>query len=532
MCRMKEFREGLILSLVTCYMFFLYAPLELFFLNQDEFFFDLYILLPVLLMIFLLTAFLSIAMFGLLRKKNKRVYTIGVLGYFVAFICSYIQGNFLVKSLPILDGNWVVWSDYPLERIKCIIVWCVVIAAVCVVYRRVGEKFLKGVQVISICMGLMLLVTTLTVGITAYRPGKKVILNTTTKDLFTMSAEQNFIILLLDAVDAQSFTEVIESSESYSEIFRDFTAFNNTVGAFPSTRESIPYILSGEWYENQTEFDEYEKQAYENSPLFNNLEDQGYQMCLYETDLTLDEGKGRFDNIVVCERSVSSYSTFARWWVQMVGFKYAPFDLKRFCFVNPAAFNTLKVSPNGEEQFLDDNTVFYEKIDRDEIELTTEKSFKFIHLEGGHVPFQYNEKVEKIENGTYEDNLKACLTLTDAYLNKLRKNGVYDNSILIVMADHGYENCTRSNPILYIKGIQEEHEFKVSDAPVSYEDLQTAYAKLLEGFGSNEIFEYQIGDERARRFLCDTDGGPIYEYVQTGHATDENTLKPTGKVFE
>ena len=100
------------------------------------------------------------------------------------------------------------------------------------------------------------------------------------------------------------------------------------------------------------------------------------------------------------------------------------------------------------------------------------------------------------------------------------------------MADHGYDNCIRSNPILYIKGVGEKHKFQVSDAPISYEDLQGAYSKLLQGKDSKNCFEYQEGDVRKRRFLLDTDGGPIYEYIQSGHAADETTINKTGVVYE
>ena len=215
----------------------------------------------------------------------------------------------------------------------------------------------------------------------------------------------------------------------------------------------------------------------------------------------------------------------------MAGFKYAPFDLKRICFVNPAAFNTLKLSPNGEEQFTENNAVFYGKITDEEIELTQDKCFRFIHIEGGHVPFQYDEDVNIIEDGTYEDNLKACLTITGAYLDKLRESGVYDNSAIIVMADHGYENSMRSNPILYVKGVGEKHELVVSDAPISYEDLQGAYAKLLQGAQKDAVFPYREGDVRERRFIWHSQADFMEEYVQKGHATDMDTLEKTGRTY-
>ena len=533
--KVKSMQEGIVLSIALCFMFFLFAPLELFFLNQNDFFFDIYMLLPVMFIIFLVTASGCIVILMFMNRLSRKAYIIAVGLLFAVFICSYIQGNFLARSLPILDGNWIEWDMYPMERVKCIVMWSVVLVIIFGGgYKKLPEStFLKGIKYVSAYMGLVLLITLVTVGIANGHFEQRTILNTTNKDLFTMSTDKNLIILLLDAVDARTFSDVIKSDEKYVEIFEDFTAYDNTVGAYPSTRESIPYILTGVWYENQECFDEYEKKAYAQSPLFCSLQKQGYNIGIYETDLVLkDEGKEQFENVIVCERSVTSYWDFARWQIQMVGFKYAPYDLKRFCFVNPAAFNTLKVSPNGEDAFSDNNLVFYEKTKQEKIEFAENKCFKFIHIEGGHVPFQYDENVNIVSGGTYEDNLKACLTITETYLEKLKSNGVYDNTAIIVMADHGYDNCIRSNPILYIKGIDEHHDFVVSDIPVSYTDLQEIYEKLLQGAKSDELLPYQEGQKRTRRWLRDIDGGRIDEYVQTGHASNETTLKPTGVIFE
>ena len=66
------------------------------------------------------------------------------------------------------------------------------------------------------------------------------------------------------------------------------------------------------------------------------------------------------------------------------------------------------------------------------------------------------------------------MTVTMAYLNKLREAGVYDNSVIIILSDHGYniegeavkvaqknENETgRQHPILFVKGLNEVMIYK------------------------------------------------------------------------
>ena len=56
----------------------------------------------------------------------------------------------------------------------------------------------------------------------------------------------------------------------------------------------------------------------------------------------------------------------------------------------------------------------------DNIELQENNYFQFVHIEGGHLPYDLNENVDTIENGTYDDKLLATITIIDKYLTKNR----------------------------------------------------------------------------------------------------------------
>lgn len=536
--RLKKIESGIWLSVVTCFMLFLYEPLELLFTNQDEFWFDAYLLVPIMMAVFVSAGLASILGFLFLGRLGDKIYRIGLLVYFAAFICLYVQGNLLTEGLPPLDGETIDWSLYASERMKSVILWVSVAVIVAALFCKVKkEVFLKIVKTGSICMMLMLCVTLFTLALVRQGFEKKPSMSITCDHMFQMSEDENFVILLLDAVDAQVMENMMEERPGYKDIFTDFTFYNNVVAAYPYTKHSIPYILSGKWFENETEFREYEMEAYEQSPFLKTLEESGYRMGVYEAELLLnDGGMGRFENVLPNVRGVGDKWAFARWQIIMAGFKYAPYDLKRFCFVNPNAFNGLKVTPEGKTLFTPSNAEFYDGVLHEEITLTDQKCFKFIHIDGGHVPFRYDENVNEIENGTYEGNLQASMTITRKYLDKLKESGVYDNSVIIVMADHGYdwENIhARQNPVFFVKGIGEKRQFRVSDAPISFADLQEAFKRLLNGAGSDLIFDWRSGDKRERRFLFHEFLNEDYmvEYMQTGQARDENTMYETGNIY-
>ena len=533
---------GIWLSIVTCFMLFLYAPLELLFMNQNEFWFDAYLLAPVMFFVFLGVCIVSILAFAVLRKWNAALYRIGLALYFIAFISLYLQGNFLTGSLPLLDGNTIDWSLYRAEYIQSYVLWIVVAVIVALIYYKTKPAFFENmIRVISICMTLMFCVTLLTLALNNHGFEKKLGLSVTERNMFQMSKDQNFVILLLDAVDARTMNEIFEENPDYQDIFTDFTYFQNTLGVYPATRNSIPYILSGEWYENETEFREYEASAYADSPLVASLENAGWRIGLYEGELLAnDEGKARFENVLPGIRGVSSKLMLIKWEVQLTGFRYAPYCLKPYMFVNLNHLNWIKIPPEGETVFSGSNSAFYDRVLNETIDYTDQKCFRYIHIGGGHPPFTLNEKVEEVapEAGSYEDNVKASLTITREYLNKLKRAGVYDNSAIIVMADHGYSGIIgdyhgQQNPILFVKGMKEQHEFSISDTPVSYVDLQEAYVRLMDGAGSDQIFDSKNGDQRERRFLF-YEGGEedhMVEYLQPGRADDTEAMYETGNVY-
>lgn len=102
---LHEIEEGIWISVATNSMLWIFAPLELLFTNQDEFWFDAYTLISMMVIVFAVISIISIAAFAFLKKINVKIYRLGVVLYFSAFICLYIQGNWLKKGLPVLDGD-------------------------------------------------------------------------------------------------------------------------------------------------------------------------------------------------------------------------------------------------------------------------------------------------------------------------------------------------------------------------------------------------------------------------------------------
>ena len=549
---LKNCQTALVLTFSLGFMLFIYAPLEIYFNNQSSFWYDMYMLVPPMALVTLASiigGFLLIIVFYVTTPKLYHALTIAL---FIVYICTYIQGNFLVSCLPRLDGTPIAWENFDSERLKCIILWISVTTGSLLIIKKAGiSKFLTLSKYIAIFITLMLSFTLITLCFTTEGYKNKSTLCTSDKNLFTYSEDTNFVIFLLDSMDSRNVKLMLNDQNSnheyYNTIFEDFTYYDNMMGGYPFTLFSVPLLLSGQWYEYNMPIDDFFYNTYMNAPLFQTLSKEGYQLDIYYESLTpYTEDYFRFSNVLPSAESSLFHPTFAVLNIKLVGLKYAPFDLKKYCTLDNGDFDSaiflqFRQPIENHKAFTPYNDVFYNNILNAQIETINNKCFKYIHIEGAHNPFQYNKNVERIQNGTYQDNLEACMTIINAYLTKLKENDVYDNSIIIIMADHGFDSSAgddilnsyfyRQNPVFFVKGINEHHPLQISSAPVSFSDLGDAYTKLINASKGDTIFPYQETDMRKRRWLYYDGGEYMTEYYQYRNAWDIDSLKESGITY-
>ena len=546
----RQLLPGVFISLAISFLIFLYAPIDLYCANISEFWFDFSTLLLTAFGMFTVSMLVLLLIYVIALWVHPKVYRIALTGGLALFICTYIQGNYMIDRLPPLDGTSIWWGKYDVLRMDTLMLWGIVltIAIIAAIFLK-KEKFENTIMFISGVMALMLLVTVCSTILTSGALTPKVHMHISVENEFQMSEEENFVIFVLDTADSREFTAMLEDHPEYREIFSDFTYYENMMGNYSCTMNAVAYILSGKWFENQEPLDEYLNDVYLNSPLWEELRNRGYRIDLYEDDIrALDDSVvDNFANVYHTTVSPSSYLELAKEELKLVGFRYAPYDLKRYCETREVYFDELQVSkPDGTTAgtFTENNMDF--KVALDENGVTVDqagKIFKFIHLEGAHAPFIYGENMDYVPGGDYRQNMEASITLAKNYIQALKESGAYDNTAIIVMADHGYNGqgdetdrdvWMRPTPMFLVKGKEEQHDtMQISEAPVSYVDLWEAYMRLMDGEKSDALFDWKEGDTRERRYFrySFSETYHLVEYIQKGHAQNLDTLEPTGREF-
>ena len=540
-----------LLALSMCYMLFIFAPAELYLVNHSDMWFDIYTLGSVMGAVFSAGLILNILILLSAGIFSEKIFKILYSFEFVCLICFYIHGNFFVKSLPSLDGHYIDWNGFGLQKaVSLVIIAVLIIITLAVCIKSSFDSFNKISA--GIC-GALLLLLVVTLFVEIFTAGDrnrllqhKTTVSFTVKNEMLYSKDTNYIILLLDKLDSAELEYFAGLSPEYTDILDGFTYYRDAMGVFPRTKFAIPLILTGERYENKGYFEDYYINALESSPILKEAEKRDFVTGMYETTdnirLGADDGR-RFDNVVDEPLMLTSRKAFAFLIMRLVMFKYAPFILKGAFDAESIDLKSVRDSHCEYELFGWSDKAFYELLRSGEPELTDSRVFKYIHLEGAHSPFDIRGDMSAVADGegSYEDKAEASLTVIEEFVSMLKEAGMYDNSVLIILADHGDQDGDAAvphgthgqNPLLLIKGRNEHHKMKTSLAPVYYMELQKAMIRLMEGRKGDEVFDVKEGDDPERLFYYYgiKDEKNMYEYRQSGRANDDNGFVETGNVY-
>lgn len=398
-------------------------------------------------------------------------------------VCVYLESGPLSHGLPSLNGDWRVYRDLG-RSAKDIAVW-VGVAAVFLGAHRWLKPWLG---VAGGCMALMSAAAVLDVTPEKKADTSNLIVHDfdsveTVIRRVTYSTNRNVLVFILDSLEREQAHEIMEDPEDgpgLRERFRGFTEYTNNVGACEYSLPAVANLMTGRYPETTMDTDFFAS-VYADTSVLKDYLAAGYAVFVgteslgygYTNRKRALQGGARKDQSVWAIHSLGN----SGWGLKMFcRFRWLPFAAKE-----PYA---VAVSQGREAMR---NIAYRERtaypiLMAGDIAPGEKGTFLLLHTAGVHLPLLFNRHGEElpradntdkghIENGIFI--MKQLGNLLDFY----RERGIFDESLIIVLADHGrpYTNeqvfVGNGRPFLWIKPPHCDHPFAASGTP-------TAHAKI------------------------------------------------------
>lgn len=515
-----------------------FAPIEFYFTNYDEFWFTHQ---DALLVSGILAAFCMAVLFlvGLLLAGAGRDLYSCLL--FVIGTLLYIQGNFVNINYGLLDGEAVDWGSYPLYAFVDTAGWCLVIVGIIVLWIRKRDFFHKMQNRISVFLIAVQAVTLLILFITTdFSAFEKSDYYLSDEGIYEVSSKENILLFVLDAFDDVYFQEILnEEPEKYQKVFAGFTHFRNAAAGGAATKIGMPAIITGEHYPGEISYPAYIEQAFDRDGLYSALRERNYDICFYtKSSFIPDKISSLVDNQVSTGYTVSSYTGLAKTYGTLVLYRYMPHILKRFFWLYTGEFDQYQLGSSGQEYAINDAAYLSGLLEKG-LSVNNEKNiFRLVHLNGAHPPYQLNEYAQEVgeEQTSSEQQRKGALYILENYIDKLKELGLYEDATIVIMADHGQKNLLEHGILLVKepgKAEEKREAFIESDFPVSYFDLHAALFDVLGMSQGKPFGELEDTDRKRYFYFNDTNAGKmqVVEYAVDADLNQEDSIHETGVVF-
>lgn len=521
----------------------LFSPIDMLMNNTKSVWFGLgTILLPILIVSIILFGFLFL-LGCFFKPKGQICYSYILIGLAIA---SYIQGNFLNRGLNVLNGT--ILTDSINSIVFNIILWfAILVVSICF------SLFVKSSEKIGFLLSLILILTLSTTLLiesigTPFNNKTNIV---TTDDIYEIGNKENIIVLLVDMLDQEYMDYYLTNHPNAFNEYEGFTYYNNYMGLFASTRNSVGHMLSGIPFHNETSIKEYREKSFSSDNLYlSKLVDSGYECDIY-THVSYMEHCNPIlisnyqTNVALKAESITDLIST---WYKTTLYRYVPIILRNHLKLTADDYDLLERSygTNNHNVYTETQAMeleFYHTLQKNKLSVVNGSRYKFIHLWGMHVPFGIDADCNSKSDATWNETLEGCFKIVSCYLDALKEANAYDNSTIILLSDHGAYNYSATNPFLMVKPAKARTPFTVSKAPVWQKDYVPSILKAAnipyESYG--QAFDDILPNSSRERlyYMYFQEDQPLYglesleqiEFITNDISSNLFSFTPTGFVY-
>lgn len=458
----------LLISLAFSFTLFFFAPLDVFIGNQKDFIVGFGRVFPPML----ITALVSTAALFLIQNLmlfiSKTAYIIVSRLTFGLLLAGYVQMLFLNGKMTSFTGDAHHYTDNKAAAAMNMALFVVL------AFLPVFLSFFAGImpknKILNFSGGkiipymctlffLMQLAGTGSSMISAdfdkYKKNYTSYLSY--EPAMSLSKNENIVVFLVDRMDGDWMDQAVERYPELKEKFEGFTYYRNNISHNTQTFPSVPQMLTHCMYEG-TEWADYVGKAWDGDTVPKNLKNNGYNVNLLIDNLTtyssVAQLKDQCDNIRQCGEDNIEYNYIGKGGIvssmtKISLAKLSPYAVKSLYTVGMGAnlsSDFVKYKTDMEDRMpmatdVESDLRYNDYIRSHSINADSDKKvFNYTHLNGAHNRSERlvalydttgTEQIERVET------LRGDLEIVFYYMEQMKKLGVYDNSTIIILGDHG-----------------------------------------------------------------------------------------------
>ena len=511
---------SLSVSVFTVFTLLFFAPLEIFLGNIADFNIPFHYVWRVLLVTGCVGSFLLAVLEFLLPERAFFGVSLAVFGIGA---CSYVQAllfNFHMGTLTGEDETYSVWLV-----IVNLLLWALLLTGLFVLAHlltRHGKRpiFMSVVTFVALALcamqGTALITQWAGTNMSSFQRGTYL----SREGEFEVASDRNVVEFIIDTCDTSWFQRALEKYPDMTDNLHGFTYYPNATSTHSRTYPSVPYLLTGEICHFDKPIGDYVADAWKNGTFFPDLKAVNCDVRVFTPNVYVSEWA--MNNLVQnvgdvpqgLRQNVDTGALIGEM-AKMSFYREAPYLLKP-CFVYEGDEVSRKVSRLASPAIEEQDADFYDYL-TGESRLTVNDdytaAYRFYHLYGAHPGSKLGEDATYSNPKKDQDAaIRGCFRIIEEYIAQLQALGVYENTTIIITADHGCSGGTDNlevawayRPVMIVKpaGVGADAPYTVSQAPVCHADLfATVWAGVSD---ANDPIQQLTGEKY---------GKPVWEYTE------------------
>lgn len=433
-------------------------------------------------------------------------------------LCGYVQTMFLNTNLNQIGATLDGYIPSTQTILKNFMIWGAILLLCCAILISSRRNWKKPVFLTSFVLLATQAVAYSTLILSAPEDSVEYIASEyylSGEEQYTVSSKENVIVFILDTLSNTHLSFAEEVYPDLKETLHDFTYYSNTdcnyVGTFPSVAHILTgYDLAPELKVNDWLYDVWNCDA--TNRYYDTLHAAGYKVHSYVIEPSILVGthslsllEGKIDNLTNQTQNFQvNHELLYQTLLEMSCYRFMPDYFKPYFDVPNTQYTSIVTYP---ENIIDyGNPEYYASLCEKELTVNDDNNYLiFQHLNGIHELIN-DANCVRTKSGTLPDTIKGIFTMLEEYLIQLEELGVYDNSTIIITADHGTHAYPQS--VFFIKHANEHHDkLQITDAPITLDELAPTIAEITTGehdYLGKTIYDFESGEKRERTLYIGT----------------------------